>query len=170
MMNTIVTYKSNTGFTKKYAEWIAEALSCEAIPVERAKELDLSRYDALIFGGWFFAGSVKGLKELREKLRAFKGRKAVFVTGSMPPEAPEAAQALNAVFTEEEHKNTGIFYLRGGLNLSRMGFVHKMMMKMMSKMMKKQKGADSPEYKAVSQSYDATDKASIQPLIHYILQ
>lgn len=28
-MKILVTYKSKTGFTKKYAKWIAEELNCE---------------------------------------------------------------------------------------------------------------------------------------------
>ncbi len=32
-MKTIVIYKSATGFTKKYAQWIAEALSADLFAV-----------------------------------------------------------------------------------------------------------------------------------------
>ena len=37
-MSTIVVYQSETGFTKKYAEWIAEALDCEAVPFKKVNE------------------------------------------------------------------------------------------------------------------------------------
>ena len=42
-MNSIVTYKSKTGFTKKYAEWIAEDLGCKAVKLSELK--DASEYD-----------------------------------------------------------------------------------------------------------------------------
>lgn len=49
-MKAIVVYKSSTGFTKKYADWIAQALGCEAVALQDAKRIDYSAYDALIFG------------------------------------------------------------------------------------------------------------------------
>lgn len=90
-MKAIVIYKRNTGFTEKYAKWIAEA-----------------------------------------------------------------------------RKTTGTFFMQGGLDYSHMGAIDKAMMRMMCAVMKKQKGADSEEYKTISQSFDATDKNAIAPLIEYI--
>ena len=34
MENAIVLYKSSTGFSQKYAEWIAEELSCKALSIK----------------------------------------------------------------------------------------------------------------------------------------
>ena len=51
-MNGIVVYSSQTGFTEKYAKWIAEDLNCEAISVKQAKKLDISQFDTVIYGGW----------------------------------------------------------------------------------------------------------------------
>lgn len=167
-MKAIVIYKSNTGFTKKYAEWIAETLSCKTIPIEKAKTKDLNHYDTLIFGGWLFAGKIQGLKDFRKISAGFQGKKAVFATGSTPPEAPTIGSMLSSCFTVEEQKTTGIFYMHGGLNYSRMGMMHRVMMKMMCSIMKKQKGIDSTEYKTISQSFDATVKDAISPLINYL--
>ena len=51
MGNKIVVYKSNTGLTKKYAEWIAAALDCEAIPLKQATRSRLAEFATVIFGG-----------------------------------------------------------------------------------------------------------------------
>lgn len=167
-MSAIVIYKSNTGFTKKYAQWIAESLGCEAVSIESLKNVDLGSYDALIFGGWFFAGSIQGLKEFKSQMLSFNGKKALFATGATPSESSESVQAMSNCLTEVEHKNIRTFYMRGGLKYDEMNFIHKTMMKMMCNMMKKQHGIDSEEYKNVSQSFDATDKSAIEPLIRYI--
>ena len=37
-MKTIVIYNSKTGFTKRYAEWISEALSCECVELKEASK------------------------------------------------------------------------------------------------------------------------------------
>ena len=42
MGNYVVIYKSKTGFTEKYASWIAEELNCEKYPLENVSMVDLS--------------------------------------------------------------------------------------------------------------------------------
>ena len=40
-MKTIVIYTSQTGFTKRYAEWIAEAMGADCFELSVAKKKDL---------------------------------------------------------------------------------------------------------------------------------
>lgn len=42
-MNTVVVYCSQTGFTEKYAKWLAEDLSCEAVRYSERGLIDLSQ-------------------------------------------------------------------------------------------------------------------------------
>ena len=53
-MKILVTYKSKTGFTKKYAEWIAEELGCEAKDIKTITPKNVAEYDLVIHGGWIF--------------------------------------------------------------------------------------------------------------------
>lgn len=167
-MKAIVIYKSNTGLTKKCAEWIAEELSCKAVPMEEINGVNLASYDTLVFGGWLLAGSIQGLKQIKSKIISFKGKKAIFATGSMPSDSPPVADIMGKCLTEEEHKEIGTFYMRGGLNYDKMGFIHKSMMKMMCNIMKKQHGVDSEQYKSISKSFDATSKSAVEPLIQFV--
>lgn len=169
-MNAIVIYKSNTGFTKKYAGWIAEALSCKALSLDEVTKADLEHLDALIFGGFLLAGKVQGFQKYKETLASFKGKKAMFVTGAMPSDAPEAAQTLNSCIPPEDKKNLEVFYLQGGLSYERMGLLHKTMMRAFCTVMKKQKGIESAEYQTISKSFDAAKKSAITPLVEYIMQ
>ena len=43
---TLIIYTSQTGFTKKYAEWISEAAGCECVEFKKARKLKLADYDA----------------------------------------------------------------------------------------------------------------------------
>ena len=167
-MKAIVVYKSKTGFTKNYAEWIAESLHGEAVPAEQAKKIDLSSYDALVFGGWTFAGSIQGLKEMKPRFESFRGKKAVFATGSSPADSPEVVTFLEKNLSEEEHKSIRAFYMPGGLDYTKLHGMNKLMMKMMGNMMKKQHGEDSQQYKDIAFSHDGTDRKYIQPLLDYI--
>ena len=62
MSKTAVIYNSQTGFTKRYAGWISEALSCECFELKAVKNKDFKDYDRIIFGGWACAGSVSKIK------------------------------------------------------------------------------------------------------------
>lgn len=46
----ILIYKSSTGFTKRYAEMIADETSCDLIDHKAATAEMLSEYDTVIFG------------------------------------------------------------------------------------------------------------------------
>lgn len=49
-MKTIVIFNSQTGFTRRYAEWIAEATGADFMELSLAKQKDLTAYEAVIFG------------------------------------------------------------------------------------------------------------------------
>ena len=60
-MKIIVIYNSQTGFTKRYAEWIAEATGADCLALSAAKAKNLADYDSIIFGGWACAGNISCL-------------------------------------------------------------------------------------------------------------
>ena len=68
--NSIVIYKSKTGFTERFAKWIGEELSCDVIPYARRSAINFDAYDTVIYGGGIYAGSIGGLKWFKEKLPA----------------------------------------------------------------------------------------------------
>ena len=103
MSKTAVIYKSKTGFTCKYAQWIAEETGCDLFSYEQREKVDFSRYDTILYGGGFYAGTIGGLKWFKKKLPELSGKKtAVFATGSTPANTPEAEKAMKQNFTPEE--------------------------------------------------------------------
>ena len=79
-MKQIVIYKSRTGFTKKYAKWLAQSLNCECIPQEDVGGERLSDYDVIIFGSSFRAGNVEELKWYKETILPFEKTNVLFLT------------------------------------------------------------------------------------------
>ena len=61
-MNTAVIYTSQTGFTKRYAQWIAEATNADCLELSKAKTKNMDHYNTIIFGGWACTGGIKKLK------------------------------------------------------------------------------------------------------------
>ena len=65
-MKSIVIYSSKTGFTERYARWIAEDLQCTCKPIKDVNSSELSDYDCVIYGGWLMAGNIKDILKLRQ--------------------------------------------------------------------------------------------------------
>ena len=47
----IVLYNSFTGYTKRYAEYLAETLDYAIKPIQKANLFNVSTYPTIIFGG-----------------------------------------------------------------------------------------------------------------------
>lgn len=171
-MKTIVIYNSQTGFTKKYAEWIAEKAPAECVEYSKAKKLNLESYDTIIFGGWAIAGSISKIKWFKKNISKWQGKKLVaFCVGASPIENPEIDEALAKWSNEDELKNVKIFYCPGGLDYDKMSATSRTMMKMFVKMLnaKKDKTEDDlNQIKMVSGSYDISDIKYIEPILEYI--
>ena len=60
-MKTIIIYNSQTGFTKRYAQWIAEETGADCLALSDAKKTDFTEYEAIIFGSWACAGGISKL-------------------------------------------------------------------------------------------------------------
>lgn len=60
-MKAIIIYCSKTGFTKRYADWLAEELECSAVPADKRSAPDTAQYDVIIFASWFYAGTIRML-------------------------------------------------------------------------------------------------------------
>ncbi len=169
-MKAIVIYNSQTGFTKRYAEWISEELGGDLKELSSAKKMDLSGYDAVIYGGWALGGTVSKLNWFKENMKNWQGKKlAVFCVGASPEENPELGIFLKN--TREQLENTGVFYCQGGMSYEKMSGGYKLMMKMFVKMLKSKKDkteADEMQIKMISSSYDISDRKYIRPIVEYI--
>ena len=169
----VVIYESTTGFTKQYANWIAEELECEALELRGVSAQKLSEYETVIFGGWFHAGGVKGLKKAKELFGESTAEKLiVFATGGTLNAAEELIEgAWKNNFTQEEMEQIPHFYMQGGLRYEKMAFSDKLLMKMFAKMMKNKKDKSEAEEgmaQALGSSYDNSSREYIEPLIKYI--
>ncbi len=167
---TIIIYNSATGFTKCYAEWIAEETGGEAVELSAAKKKDLSAYDNIVFGGWAMAGTVTKLKWFTDNMDKWAGKKlAVYCVGASPVENPDLDEFFKV--TTPKIGKAKLFYFQGGLSYENMSGGYKMMMKMFVKTLKLKKDKtedDELQIKMLSSSYDISDKKYIQPLLEYL--
>ena len=163
-MTPIILYHSRTGFTQQYATWLSEDLHCPALPYRERGSIDWFKYDTVLFGSWFHAGSVMGKSWLKQQLPQWKEKHVIlFVTGAAPAgEAQTAAMEQN--FTPQEWAQLHAFYLPGGLRYERMGTVDRAMMAVYRRMLRAKEGPDSLAYQTICRSFDMADRTAIQPI------
>lgn len=168
-MKTIVIYNSQTGFTKRYAEWIAEASGAVCLELSVAKKENLSGYDAIIFGGWACAGSISKISWFKGNINKWENKKLIaFCVGGSPMESPDIEPALKRNFDGVETEKVNVFYCPGGFNYEKMPVLSKLMMKMFIKALKAKKDKSEAEQvmiKMISSSYDISDKKYIEPIL-----
>ena len=167
-LNFTILYNSKTGFTRKYAQLLAEELGCAALPLGDAPA-DLSQYAAVAFGRRLHAGVVDGWKKAQKLLIRRGARKLVlFVTGAMPNEAKDTIQKMwEQNLTPAELDAIPHFYFQAGLCYERMGGVDWAIMKFAAWAMtwKKAKTPEDEAFQsAIVRSYDISDPKYIVPL------
>ena len=118
-MSSIVIYTSKRGSTKQYAEWIAEELGCEALPLSDAlKEgIDLHDYGCVIYGGWIRGSGIVDFDKFAKMLDPeIMGRLIVYGTGFADETAENYAQVWGYSIGKIDPKNEcgAILYILGG--------------------------------------------------------
>ena len=173
-MKAIVIYNSQTGFTKKYAEWISEATGCQSVNIKNISKVNLFEYDAIIFGSWSKAGRIQKIhwfKNIMPELAEAKKKLFVYFVGASPAESPEVSVTMDINFTKAQKEIVKVFYCPGGINYDNMGLVSKLAMKMLIRGMKAKKNPTENDLriiKTLSQNYDISDKKYVNPIIEEI--
>ena len=169
-MKAIVAYKSKSGYTKKYAQWIAEELGCD---IREDPELsDLMGYDTVIYGGGMYAGGFNGVKLITKNLDRLSGKRiALFAVGSNPGREHEMQPFWDRVLTAGQQKTIGHFYLRGGFDFNKLTAKDRILMKMLKVRLQKTKERTEDEQgmlDAYDTPVDFTDRRNILPLIRFV--
>lgn len=112
-MLTAVVYTGNTGFTEKYANWVANQLKCDLYRLEDVTAEDLKKYPLVVFGSWVKGGKIQNLQELQGKVR---GKYIVFAVGALPKRLgdPKRFKEQNGL------SEVPVFYFEGGLRWYRL--------------------------------------------------
>lgn len=172
-MKTLVVYTSQTGFTKKYAQWIAERTGADIFDTKDVQKKDDSffgEYEAIVYAGWIMAEKVAKVNWFLDKARNWKDKKlAVVAVGAGPVDSPQAKQALQKILTDEQRSYIETFYCQGGLNYEKMNVGSRLMMKAFTGSLKKSKSEESRKMGAfLDHSFDSSDAKYIEPLVAYI--
>ncbi len=136
-MKGIVVYKSKSGFTKHYAEWIAEELDFALCEHKQMSSVQLEDYDCIIYGGGVYAGKISGLKTMLQRVRKMDDLHfTIFAVGALPPEET-MIEDLKRKNLEETGFDYPFFYMHGGFDPEKLNVFLKLVLKGVSKSMHK---------------------------------
>lgn len=171
-MKTVVIYKSKSGFSRKYAEWIAEELSADIFEASNVTADMLTAYDTVIYGGGLYIVGINGVKLITQNLDKLIGKKVVvFTTGASPSREEAISEVKNKNFTSEQLKHIQFFYLRGGFDYSKLKLFDKVLMTLLKWKIKMKKEL-TPDERGMLAAYDKptdfTIKKKIDEIISYV--
>ena len=168
-MKTAVVYKSVSGFTKKYAEWISDELHGDLYLLSECNGKLLKQYDAVVYGGPLHAAGIAGLKSFKKMIKTAGNLKiSVFACGASPSDEKVFKEVKTRNFTEKEQGQISFYYLRGGFDFNKLNTFNKFIMSIMKKILEKKKERTVEEQEMLD-SYetpaDFTDRENIKPLV-----
>lgn len=166
---TIVLYTSKYGAAETYARWIAEALGCRAVPLDKFSKKELQGYDTVIYGGGVQAGGVRGLEQFTKwikgdlKLRqmakrgtiseaeaaeigAFDRQYYIFAVGISLDSEGNRLQLRDINFDKDWLRDLPCFFLPGAFDPAKLAGVDKAIIKVATKMF-----LDKPEAQAAAE-------------------
>ena len=174
-MKTLIIYTSQTGFTKKYADWLAQKTGGDLLDLKDAQKKNdafFEDYEAIVYGGWVMAASVVKVKWFLNRAASWKGKKlAIYCVGGSPNDNPDVEVMLKNMLTDEQREYIKAFYCQGGFNYERMNAPSRLAMKMFVSALKKKKDPTEEEKimtEMVAKSYDISDEKYLEPLIEYL--
>ena len=173
-MNTIVIYKSKYGSTKAYADWIAEALSCECVDAKNICAQDLTSYDCIVYGGGLYAEIINGASLITKIISQLRNKRiAIFSTGITPVDCHDYydKMVISKNFKQGVPDNVKVFNFMGKMVLDELSIVHRTAIKALKKLMSGKENPSEME-KLLIELCDAdgdfSDKNSITDLVNYI--
>ena len=157
-MSNIIIYGSHYGITKQYAQELSKKTNIEAISYKNVKEIN--NYDKIIYLGGLYAGGVLGMPKTLRKLNNVANKNIIIATVGLANPIDETnikniRNNIKSQISKEIYEKAKIFHLRGGIDYSKLNFVHKTMMKLLYNAVKNvPQEKQTAENRAMIETYD----------------
>lgn len=172
MKKTVIVYQSKTGFTEKYARWLAEDTGADLLKANDVKAEDLLRYDTIVYGGGLYIGGINGVKLITEHIKDFGDRRIIIFGVGASPCRPEVREEIGKSNIPAEFKGKiHFFLLRGGFDFNKCNMKDKFLMNMLKIKLKKAPDTDK-DAKGMLYCYDHpadfTSREALKPILECI--
>ncbi len=130
-MKRIVIYGSKYGTTYKYASEFAGHMGMELVKFSEVK--DINQYNLIVYFGGLYAGGVLGLAKTLKGIKELDGKQILIATVGLadPADIKNVEKIREGIKSQIPHSIfdiSQIYSLRGGIDYSKLNFVHKTMM------------------------------------------
>jgi menaquinone-dependent protoporphyrinogen IX oxidase len=161
---------SFSGFTRRYAEWIAEDTGLTICDLKEIEKDDL-KSDFLLIGVPIHSQELCGIKKIRKILREKSSdtRIILFATGLRCGDEKVKESILKYNFREQ--RPDAFFYFTGGLDQDRLTANDKILLKLQQMMIGRHPDrteSDLELLRKLRSGGDFTDRDEVQPLIDYL--
>ena len=167
-MNALILVSSETGYTRKYADWISEITGFPVYESDVKSGIDFSEQDIIIFGSPIYGGELLGKKMLKKILKQTDTTKIIcFATGIYPWSASYEKKLRKNVL-ENEEPDVSFYYFTGGLDKEKLKSSRKTELFLYRMMMKRHPDREEKEailLERTDHSGDYTDKEMLKPLL-----
>lgn len=157
----LIVYESKTGFTKKYAEMLAEKTGLKAYHTDELSKVDPS--EEILFLGWMKIGKIQGLGKL-------KTHNVIAVCGSGTGRTAEPD--TETILTRNNIGTTPFFYLRGGcLPIRKLKGLDRIKLSLFVQMLKMRKDKDEGTKEAIAiiqNGFDGVKEENLDPVLAWM--
>ncbi len=152
-MCRVIIYKSKTGHTERYARMLSKELH---IPCYSYKDAKVSKNDEIIFLSYIYASKIMGLSKILKKYNV----KVIIAVGAL-------AYSKDYLNTLKDTNNIKLpfFYLRGGINYSKLNFFFRKFLPVIGKDIAKD---DKELLNLFKNGEDFVTKDNLKEIINYL--
>lgn len=175
-MSVVVIYKSNTGYTKLYANMLSKALECQMFDLSQVKANTLQAYDTIIFGGGVRASRISGMKSFLKTVGHMSNKTIILFAVGANAKTKENTTLLRSKNLDENNVNYPLFYMQGGFDPEKLSFLLKIVLQKVAKSIKKKETKDpnslSQEDKDFLSFFQSThmdvNEKNVQEILAYV--
>ena len=129
----IIIYGSKYGTAKQYAMELSKKTNIKAESYKDIKNID--EYETIVYIGALYAGGVLGMTKTLKKITNCENKKIIIATVGLadPMEKENVVKIENSMKRQlpvEIYEKANIYHLRGGMDYSKLSFIHKIIMKL----------------------------------------
>ncbi len=168
MERVLIIVSSPTGFTRRYADWIAEEVGADVVPLEEAAPEMLAPYALVICGSPIYGGEYHCLKKFQSLQRRSGKWFLYYATGI----CPQSQRTVRRIARNNFPVGQQAYYFEGGLDREKLAPSQRALLTCYQAMLRRQ-GNTHPEDAVVLDrmrvSGDYTRREAIQPLVRRVL-
>ncbi len=162
-MKCAIVFTGTYGSTKQYAQWLAEKTGFPVFDV-RSSDFNLASFDALIIGTPVYYYKLVIAPWIRRNLTSLQSKKIILFTVSGAPGGSILDGWISESLPPEFIASMQHFALRGRMDLKRLSFFHRMMIKIGGLL-----NSDPDARKEEWEGFDYMDRDSIAPVVEAAL-